>query len=389
LPALAFCQAVTDGRAYDMIKPGPLQRHGTPPIAARMTTIMLEPVSLQEHRRTGHYWKRTYIGPHVAAHDHDPEFWQDSLGEPELWHFEAIFWRRRSKLRTLIDRAQTGEHDPLELALFDGALSRDDVARFWHELVPLLGGPGRHDFDTLPALDILVRERFSRSQRRAFYRLLGRFSLILVARLEPLYLHQGFAPQIPVRTYFQLWMLAQHVICCGRSAYLAAVERPETVLEHLPQMTTQSGLYALALFRLDELIFEAQKLRLIAAFIHPHDQEQKRIMAEKFRTRNLDDLPKADRFFVSVAQRVSGFYNVVSDLREAFQGPTYDRGYPELYPQFRELPDGTVILDRYTPAPIDRPLAQDLKDLPPGSPNQRAIAEADTAPAPVVTSAMR
>ncbi|HKU41768.1 MAG TPA: lipase maturation factor family protein [Polyangiales bacterium] len=384
LPALAFCQAVTDGRAYEMTKFGPLQQHATPPIAARITTIMLEPVSLEEHRRTGAWWKRTYIGPHVPAHDHDPEFWQDSMGEPELWHFESIFWRRRSKLRTLIERAQADAADPLELALFDGALTRDDVARFWREFVPLLNGPERNDFATLPAMERRMREMFSRSERRALYRLLGRFSLILVARLEPLYLHQGFNPQIPVRTYFQLWMLAQHVIGNGLSAYQAAVQQPESVVDYIPQMTTQTGLYALALFRFEELVFEAQKLRLIASFVHPHDPEQKRVMAEKFRTRNFDDLPKADKFFVSVAQRVSGFYNVVSDLREAFIGPEYDRGYPEVYPEFRELADGTVVLVRYGAVPGDRPLAKDLKDLPVGAPGADAIAMADTAPAPVI-----
>ena len=365
LPAKAFCQAITDGRGYELTKPGPLQAHATPPIAARITTIMLEPVSLEEHRRTGHYWKRTYIGPHVGEHVHDPNFWQDALGEPELWHYEAIFWRRRSKLWALIDRAQDGAEDPLELALFDGVLSREDVDRFWNELVPMIGGEVRTSFETLPDLDRQVRARFTPAQHRALYRLLGRFSLILVSRLEPMYLHRGNKPEIPVLTYFQLWMLAQHIIGCGKDAYLAAVESPRSVVDYIPQMTSQTGLYLLSLFRLDALIFESQKLRLIGAFVHPHDPEIKKVMAEKFRTRNFDDLPKPDRFFVTVAQRVSGFYNVVSDLREAFIGPKYDGGYPELYPTFEELADGEVRLKHYAKRPTDRPLAKDLKDLPP------------------------
>jgi hypothetical protein len=365
LPALSFCQAMTDGRAQELTKPGPLQAHATPPVAARITTIMLEPVTLEEHRRTGNYWKRTYIGPHVAEHQHDPDYWQDSLGEPELWHFEAIFWRRRSKLRPLIDRAQQGDRDPLSLAIFDGVMSREDVTRFWDEFVPMIGGERRTQFDTLPQLRDEFRAKFTRSEQRKMYRLLGRFSLILVSKLEPMYLHHGAKPQIPVNTYFQLWMLAQHIIGCGKGAYLAAVDAPISVVDYVPQMTTQTGLYALALFRLDELTFEAQKLRLISSFVHPHDPERKKLMAEKFKNRDLADLPKSDAFFVKVVQRVSGFYNIVTDLRDQFMGPAFDKGYPEMYPTFVEFPDGNVIVKHYGQRPTDRPLAKDLKDLPP------------------------
>lgn len=365
LPAKAFCQAMTEGRAHELTKDGPLQAHATPPIAARITTIMLEPVSLEEHRRTGNYWKRTYIGPHVPAHDHDPEFWQGRLGEPELWHFEAIFWRRRSKLRVLIDRAQEGGHDPLELALFDGALTREDVALFWDVFVPMIGGETRTRFDTLPELRKQFEARFTRREQRALHRLLGRFSLILVSQLEPRYLHHGSKPEIPVNTYFQLWMLVHHIIGCGKDAYLAACADPRLANEYIPQMTSQTGLFALALFRFDELTFEAQKMRLVSAFVHPHDPAKKQLMAEKFKNRDFADLPKPDQFFVRVVQRVSGFYNVVSDLRDQFMGPAFDRGYPELYPTFEELPDGNVVLKHYAPRPTDRPLADDLKDLPP------------------------
>jgi len=203
--------------------------------------------------------------------------------------------------------------------------------------------------------------------------LLGRFSLILVAQLEPMYLHRGSKPEIPVNTYFQLWMLVQHIIGCGKDAYLAANAEPRSVAKYIPEMTSQTGLYALALFRLDELTFEAQKLRLISAFVHPHDPAKKQLMAEKFKNRDLADLPKPDQFFVRVVQRVSGFYNVVSDLRDQFAGPAFDHGYPELYPTFEELPDGNVVLKHYAPRPTDRPLANDLKDLPPtvqGDPKQ-------------------
>jgi hypothetical protein len=88
-------------------------------------------------------------------------------------------------------------------------------------------------------------------------------------------------------------------------------------------------------------------------------------MAVKFKNRDLADLPKPDQFFVRMVQRVSGFYNVVSELRDAFLGPEFDRGYPELYPTFEEFPDGNVVLKHYAVLPTNRPFAADLKDLPP------------------------
>src|SRR6202008_677628 len=120
------------------------------------------------------------------------------------------------KLQPLIDRAQAGGENPLELAIFDGAMSSEDVTRFWDDFVPMLGGEIRTRFDTLPELRRRLQSRFTRKQQRALYRLLGRFSLILVAQLEPLYLHRGAKPEIPVNTYFQLWMLVQHIIGCGK-----------------------------------------------------------------------------------------------------------------------------------------------------------------------------
>jgi hypothetical protein len=155
----------------------------------------------------------------------------------------------------------------------------------------------------------------------------------------------------------------QHIIGNGRQDYLAAVAHPRSVVDHIPAMTTQTGLYALALFRYEEMVFEAQKLRLIAAVVHPHDPDEKRRIAEKVRTKDVANLPKTDRFFIAIAQRVSGFFNVVPEIRDGFLGPEFDKGYPELYPIFEELASGEVRLKEYGKLEGDRPLGPDLKDL--------------------------
>jgi hypothetical protein len=92
------------------------------------------------------------------------------------------------------------------------------------------------------------------------------------------------------------------------------------------------------------MVFEAQKLRLITAYVYPHDQETKRAVTEKIKNNDLESLLPAERLFVRVAQAISGFFNVLPDLRDGFEGPRFDRGYPERYPIFTELESGEVIV---------------------------------------------
>jgi hypothetical protein len=364
-PAAAFRQRLVEGKTLDFVHGDVMSAHGEPPKLARITTIMLEPVSLEEHRRTGKWWKRSYVGPHAPPREVDPHFWDDALAEPELWHFDSIFWRRRSRLGPLIERARTGKEDPMALALVDAeGLTPEHVERFWNEFVPMIGGGVREMFDTLPDVVKQVEERFDRRTRRAFYRLLGRFGLLLVARLEPHFLHRGMKPEIPVRTYFHLWMLAHYVIGSGRDAYVAAVADPLSVKRYIPQLTNENGLYAQSIFRLEEMTFEAQKLRLMTCMLFPHDPEEKKAFNEKIKSGNLAAMTPAERLFVRVTQAISGFFNVLPDIRDGFKGPKFDLGYPELYPTFRELDSGEVVLRSYTKPEKGARLEVDPSSLP-------------------------
>jgi hypothetical protein len=347
-PAAAFRQKLVEGKTLDFVYGDVMDAHPEPPKMARITTIMLEPVTLEEHRKTGKWWKRSYVGPHAPPREFDPNFWDDALAEPELWHFDSIFWRRRSRLGSIIRRAVKGGEDPMSLALAEAeGLTAEHVERFWNEFVPLLPTV-RESLDNLPAFVAEFEKRFDRKTRRAFYRLLGRFSLILVSRLEPHYLHKLLKPEIPVPTYFHLWMLAHYIIGCGRDEYLAAVASPMSVTKYIPALNHQNGLYALSIFRLEEMTFEAQKLRLMTSVLFPHDPAEKKALTDKIKARNLAAMTPAERLFVRVTQSVSGFFNVLPEIRDSFKGPEFDLGYPELYPTFRELDSGEVVLRAYT-----------------------------------------
>jgi hypothetical protein len=347
-PSVGACQYLLHGGKTNLLKCEELRRRSDPPVAMRVSTIMLEPVSLEEHRSKGTWWKRTYVGPHVPTQEKDPHFFEYAIADPELWHFDAIFWRRRSRLRPLMDRALAGD-DPMQLATVDGdgIITEADVETFWRDFVPMLAGDVRSTFDTLPDTVEAVRARFDARTERALYRLLQRFSLFLVVRLEPHYLYKWLSPEIPVKTYFHLWMLAQYVVGSGKEAYLAAYREPLSVVRYVPELTTQNGLYAQSIFRFDEMTFEAQKLRLITAYVYPHDQKLKAELAEKTRGWDLSGLKPGERLFINIGRTVSGFFNVLPDIRDGFKGPRFERGSPERYPIFQELPTGEVVVKEY------------------------------------------
>jgi hypothetical protein len=264
-----------------------------------------------------------------------------------MWHFDAIFWRRRSKFHALMERSRAGE-DPMQLALADAPeLSQADVDRFWNELVPMVGLDKRVTFDTLPDVVDAVRARFDRDQQRALYRLLGRFAFLLVARVEPLYLGRWLKPEIPAKTYFHIVMAAHHIIGQGKDAYLAAMQNPKAAITvALAEQTTQTGLYYQSIFRFENMIFDAQKLRLVTAITPPHDPAQKARIAN-----STEHMTEFERFLARAAENTSGYFSIMPVIRDSFLGPRFDKGYPELYPTFKQLDSGEVVVDEHKNPP--------------------------------------
>jgi hypothetical protein len=386
-PAFEFCQKLCESKENRFARTAESANHDRPPIAARISTMMLEPTSIRELRETGRWWKRSYIGPHVPTHEYDPDFWSDAFGEPELWHPEAIMWRGRSRFAELMRRSREGKDDPMRLAIWDGRLSSADVELFWNELVPLLTSADRSTFDSLPDTVEQVRARFDRKQRRALARLFGRFSLILVARFEPRFFYQGGRPELRAQSYLHLWMLAHHIIAQGKAAYLDALARPEVWNEQLAGMTNQSGLYMHSVFRFEEMCFEAQKLRLIDAVAYPHDPAAKAVVVKHLLAKNLEEVPTPQRTIIKFARALSGFFWVMTDIRLAFKAPAFHRGFPELYPTFEELESGDIRLKSYAYPEPGEPLAPDLKSMrrpgsgaPPSTTSAPAVVEQKPAP---------
>jgi hypothetical protein len=363
-PAVEFCQKLVQSNVNTLAQGEALAQHTSPPLAARITTVMLEPVSLEERRRTGRLWKRTYVGPHVPTHHFDPEFAVDAYGEPELWHPESVMWRRRSRFHELMERSRARRDDPMQLAIWDGRLTAADVEMFWNDYLPIVTAADRTTFDTLPAVVDAVSARFDRKQRRVLARLQGRFTLILMARLEPLWFYGGMKPKLPAPSYLHLWMMAQQILAQGKDAYLRALDDESIWHAELGRLTAQTGLYLLSVFRFGEMCFEAQKLRLLNCVTFPHDPTEKRRVEQKQRRRDDPTATKGERLVVKVASTLSAFFWVMFDIRDGFDGPAFNQGFPELYPTFEELESGDIRLTSYAYLKPGTPAVPDLKSVP-------------------------
>jgi hypothetical protein len=340
--ASMLMQRIVEGRGGKLVRDASGADRSGPPLMVRMTTIMLEPVPLRQHLATGEWWKRTYLGPHSPPRERDPAFADDLLPEPELWHFEAIAWRQRCPMvRELMRRARQDDQDPLQLVLFGAeGLSSEDVARFWDELVPLVRTHGPKGFDALADLVQAMRARWDRRQRRALFRLLGRFSLLLLARWEPLYLGRGSRPAIAAESYFQLGLLAHHVIGEGRDAFLSALRDPSRANAELAALTPLTGLRYLAAFRFESMVMEAQKLRMLFGLLPPYERETREGIIPKPAPGSTPEPEAAGK----IAKLISGFFDVMPVLRDNFRGPRFDLGYAEVQPTFRELRSNEIVV---------------------------------------------
>ena len=70
-----------------------------------------------------------------------------------------------------------------------------------------------------------------------------------------------------------------------------------------------------------------------------------------------EDFPPFQRRLDAIAQAISGYYCIAPVFIENFKGPRFDLGYPELYPAFRELPSGEIVIGAYRKPPADREAA--------------------------------
>jgi (2Fe-2S) ferredoxin len=216
----------------------PFPPSGPPPAMIRVGLYMLQPVSLDEHARTGAWWRRRYIGPHLLAVRRDDSVWDEWLPDPELFHPDDLAWRARAPaLRRPVDARE--------------------VDRFWSEFLPTLAPFDPEDWSRLPAAAARVRETWDGGTRRGFERVLGRLSADLVPLLQP-------AVDLP--SDFHVAMLSHRIIARGRECYEAVRDDPSLAVAQAKALTPASGLFLFGVFRERALAYTARKRRLTVRF---------------------------------------------------------------------------------------------------------------------------
>ncbi|HMJ57167.1 MAG TPA: lipase maturation factor family protein [Polyangiaceae bacterium] len=309
-----------------------------PPLLGRISIHMLEPTTVAELRRTGNYWKRSYIGPHLAPFGKIDGFWERAIPVPELWHWDDVTWKRRSKLKRLMDRALAGE-EPRAAVIADAPeLTLAQVDAFWNDFLPLVqrGDPEGCSWTKLPQMIAEVRAKYDAEQLYAFERLAGRLTTMIVAKLEPFFFEERGKPPLKLKTYYHLSLLAAQILFEGEAAFAAIYQRPELAAEYASKLAIAKGCYLMAVFQYEALIFQAQKRRLTTRFLFPERP---------------GGMTKYDRDAIVMLEQLSGAMELMVFLEEQFLGPEFERGFPEHYPSFVHQPDGEVAVVHYRAPP--------------------------------------
>ncbi len=320
------------------------RQHGAPR-AVRVRTHMLEPASLQEHARSGVWWKRTLIGPHFPPQRLAEMYVEYPLPPPELWSFEDVVWLARSRLgRAMTDVAQGG--DPHRW-ISDGAPELDPnlVHEFWDELVPWVAARHRNDWIGLRQSVAELRARYGRAKLHHFERIAGRYGVFLFAKLEPLFADAGVRPlwgrvsaTLAVPSLYELRLLTHHIVAEGRAAYDAVIASPRTANEHYARMNMFTGHSFQALFRYEALVYQSQKLRLLDAITKIGGRREPSPKQRAARERG-----------EAFAKRTFGGLVVNDFLRTQFLGGEDVLDVPEQWPHFELTTEYEVVRVRGNP----------------------------------------
>jgi hypothetical protein len=290
-------------------------------------------------RTGGRWWEKTLVGTHHPRMQLGGDDWQRPEPPPELWHFEDLVWLRRSRLGTLRKRTARGESPHALVTLGAEGITGLDVQRFWDDFVPTFVARHRDEWAGLRRSAEQARERFGREALYRFERIAGRYGALLLARLEPSFLDKGVlpvlgrvSPSLDVPSYFHLRLLTLHVIADGREAYDTVFEKPLDARDAAARMTMASGGALMAVLRYEALVYQSQKLRLLAAFteleVRPEPTERQR---------------EAKRRADALTRRLFGAVEFIDFLKTQFTSSEDILDIPESLPRFRIEPSGEVV----------------------------------------------
>jgi len=240
---------------------GTANYEGAPPPLLRMRVFLYEPC---RDVSSGDWWTRRDIGPQrpVMARKDVAKIWAGLLPEPELWHWDQVYWRERCAARVCSDVTDVGLlvpraihfESPRSSYIYDGTklqetaidVSKSDVTSFWEVFVPLV----REHRDNLCAAAVAARNgsEFPSNKLSTYEIILSRLSWNLTAQLQPLVFSitpkatpdaattagteaaAGPAPAEQLGSFFDMSLLCHHIILGGEASYHRALEQPAGTL---------------------------------------------------------------------------------------------------------------------------------------------------------------
>lgn len=232
---------------------------GAPPAAVRITFYRFQPTTLAERRETGHWWTRTFAGTHQPPTRRDDRIWKQRYLPPELFHPDAIHWKRRApRIQTLQTRVQQAQADVIWTHI--AADLQTSLADFWNDFIPL-ANESRLDWATMPQTVAHLRTRYTWQELLELQQILSRLSIALLTKLEPHFLGTA-KPRLVVSEYFQLCLFTHDLIGQGQGVYTDVFNNPVKAAQYLESFEPERSFYYLGLFWFDTLVFQARKFRL-------------------------------------------------------------------------------------------------------------------------------
>lgn len=324
-------QRLLEGERYEgtIFEPGTFGARQGPPLRVRMRTFMMVPAEGEE-REGGRHWVRRYVGPHQPETELREDFWEHWLFDPELWDWDSLAWRERSRLRPWMERARRGE-PTARLCVGDG-VDAADIEAFFERFLPAAVRPAGVAFDQalVDTRGRLLLE-FGEAGMLRFERVLARLTHALAAGLQPRFLAaDGAVGALP--TYLHLRMLCHRIIEQGADAYERARVDADFVESQVQGGSLEAGMWLHGLFDLRRLLAEAQKIRLLDSVL----------------VRASERWPDSDKAHYeagvdAMAKRIWGAAHLSPWLRGLFRGPQFEAGQPERYPLFELRSDGRIV----------------------------------------------
>jgi len=236
-----------------------------PPAFVRAILYRFQPTSLAEKKATGKWWTKTYAAIHTPATGIDVDFEIKRKTQPELFHWDWIYWRRWAPaLQQLLKTVQT---QPVADALrtLEKDLAADTAAIFWNICLPLLQQKNWDGLtaDTKQFQDKIGYEQFI--QTEVYW---CRLAIALGEKLMPMYLKpEEGEPKFD--NYFDFGLFIHHIIIGGKQAWEAVFTEPKRAVNYYDDFITTQAFFSYAFFRSKMLAFVAAKNRLSLSFNQP------------------------------------------------------------------------------------------------------------------------